>query len=118
MVLRDGFEELQPLDKYGDVAKMLQFLFTKGPFVGVFFLRRDFDDGGRNEIHFCAGRIVTYQGGRKRLRHAVVGFGIDRNLNPFWEYLESCNPDESTFKKDGFNRIIITGFDKAYLLHV
>lgn len=114
----EGFEELRPLDKIGDLAKMLNFLFTKGPFIGVFFVRVDFDTGGGKEIYLCEGALIDYSGGLRRHAVAVVGFGIDRNLNPFWEYLESCSPAQSTFKKDGFGRVIIKGFDKAYLLHV
>ncbi|KAK1393114.1 hypothetical protein POM88_012170 [Heracleum sosnowskyi] len=59
-------------------------------------------NGGRKEIYLSKVVIVMYDDGMKQLRHAVVvvGFGIDRNLNPFWEYLESIGPGRSTFKKD------------------
>lgn len=97
---------------------MLTLLFEKRPFVGVFVVKRDFLMGDAMEIYMCDGMIRTIQ--NKPIRHdvAVVGLRIDKSYNPFWEYLESDTPFTSAYSKDGFNPVIVIGFDKAYLLHI
>ncbi|KAL2941366.1 Cathepsin B [Bienertia sinuspersici] len=106
------FEKLKPREKKGDLAKMIVFLFEKGPFAASFYVKSDFIPG--QDIYLCEGQII-YHPVMKYMSHAVtvVGFGIDTNFTPFWEYMETDSPYIYTPKKDGFARIIATGFHKA-----